>query len=266
MKIHRIKINLSLTILISFSTFCLSFSQFPKAQAWDSQSLLNRRSTHTLLTEWAINEIKSICPEFQQFRKEIIEGANTELHESDISKEVMELGKKYGIDDLNQKRKDHQGTNEGSDDVEGWWKDALSAYKSGKKQQAFFLTGVMLHMIEDMGVPSHANKVYHQGTLREFDNFEYLALFNWKPNFENINREDPDFEEPWKYYYFSRDWTHEDAPSYDSTNDFSKTWLLASDYEKELLSKRQGRTATVAKWALFRACLVFTENSTNPDI
>ncbi|MHC5598348.1 MAG: phospholipase C/P1 nuclease family protein [Nostoc sp.] len=159
MAIHRIQINLPRTIVIPLSTLllCVSFPHFPSAWAWDSKSRLNvTHSTHSYLTEWAIEQIKSQFPEVQQFRTQLLEGANSELHELQTS------GTKYGID-LNAKRIQHKGTNEGCDDIKGWWQDSLSAYKSGNKEQAYFLTGVMLHMIEDMGVPAHANKVYHQG-------------------------------------------------------------------------------------------------------
>jgi hypothetical protein len=215
----------------------------PAAWAWDSASGNPTRPTHSLLTEWAIDQIKSQAPEFQVYRQQIIEGANTELHELPVS------GTKYGID-LNARRIKRKGTNEGSDDVPGWWQDSVEAYKKGNKQQAYFLLGVVLHMVEDMGVPAHANKVYHQGNLTEFDNFEFMALSNWKPNYNQINRSDPQYPEPWRYYYFSQEWTHADAPNYKDRDSFSKTWTFASQSERSLLSNRQGRTANLVKWTL----------------
>lgn len=223
----------------------------PTALAWDSDSWKNpTHPTHTYITEWAIAQLKTQAPELQQFQKQIIEGANAELHELPVS------GTKYGID-LNAKRIEHKGTNEGCNDIQGWWKDSLNAYRQGNKQQAYFLLGVIMHMIEDMGVPAHANYVYHQGNLTEFDNFEFMALSNWKPNFNNINRQDPGFSEPWKYYAFSQDWTHADAPNYNNPNSFSKTWTFASGLERTLLSNRQGRTSYLVKWALNSAAKVF---------
>jgi hypothetical protein len=216
----------------------------PSAWAWDSDSWKNpTHPTHSYITEWAIAQLKNQAPELQQFQKQIVEGANTELHELKVS------GTKYGID-LNAKRIEHKGTNEGCNDIQGWWQDSLKAYRQGNKQQAYFLLGVMLHMIEDMGVPAHANRVYHQGSLTEFDNFEFMALSNWKPNFNNINRQDPKFAEPWKYYAFNDDWTSADAPNYKDPDSFSKTWTFASKSERALLSNRQGRTSNVVKWAL----------------
>ncbi|OKH54610.1 hypothetical protein NIES2101_07330 [Calothrix sp. HK-06] len=239
-------------VLISASLLFTNSSLFvPAASAWDSDSSKNpTHPTHTYITEWAIDQLKAGAPELQQFRKQIIEGANAELHELPVS------GTKYGID-LNAKRIQHKGTNEGCDDIQGWWQDSLNAYRQGNKQQAYFLLGVMLHMIEDMGVPAHANKVYHQGNLTEFDNFEFMALSNWKPNFNNINRQDPGFAEPWRYYAFSQEWAHADAPNYNNRNSFSKTWTFASKSERALLSNRQGRTSNVVKWALNSAVKAF---------
>ncbi|WP_406698301.1 hypothetical protein V5E97_05520 [Singulisphaera sp. Ch08] len=224
----------------------------PLASAWDSKKFAQQpvHPTHSYLTEWAIDQLKTEAPELNQFRSELVEGANQELHELPTS------GTLHGID-LEAKRKQHKGTNEGCDDIEGWWQDALAAYKSGNKAQAYFLLGIMIHMVEDMGVPAHANKVYHQGNLKEFDNFEFLGILNWKPKFDDINRNDPAYPEPWKYYAFSQDWAHTDAPDYHDRDEFSKTWVLASKAEKRLFSNREGRTCHVVMWALRSASKVF---------
>jgi hypothetical protein len=222
----------------------------PCAQAWDSVVGNPTHPTHSYLTEWGVDQLQSQYPELQQYRSVMIEGANTELHELPVS------GKRYGID-LNAKRIQHKGTNEGCDDTQGWWQDSLSAYRQGKKEQAYFILGILLHMVEDMGVPAHANKVYHQGTLREFDNFELLALANWKPKFDQINRQDPGYPNPWQYYDFSQNWTRNDAPNYNNRSSFSKFWFTASAAEKRLLSNRQGRTANVVKWTLNSAARAF---------
>lgn len=222
------------------------------ALAWDSSTGNPTHPTHSYLTEWALDRLQGQYPELQQFRGIVIEGANEELHELTVS------GEKYGID-LEAKRVQHKGTNEGCDDIQGWWQDCLTAYRQAQKEQAYFLLGVMLHMIQDMGVPAHANKVYHQGSLTQFDNFEFLALSNWKPKFDDINREDPGYSEPWQYYAFSQEWTHIDAPNYNDPNSFSKFWFTASSSEKRLLSNRQGRTSNVTTWALNSAEKVFSQ-------
>jgi hypothetical protein len=220
------------------------------ALGWDSAKGNPTHATHSYLTEWAIDQLKGEFPELQRFSKELIEGANQELHELKVR------GSKYGVD-LDAKRIQHKGTNEGCDDIEGWWKDSRDACKAGETARAYFLLGVMLHMIQDMGVPAHAHKIHHQASLSELDHFEIMAFSNWKPAFDAINQTDPSYAEPWKYYDFSRDWTRADAPDYKSRTQFSKTWTFAKPKERALLSNRQGRTCHVTKWALQSAVKAF---------
>ncbi len=220
------------------------------ALAWDSIKLNPTHPTHSYLTEWGIDQVAGQCGEAAQYRAVLVEGANQELHELPVT------GTLHGLN-LEAKRVQHKGTNEGTDDIEGWWQDSLNAYQAGDKQAAYFLLGIMLHNVEDMGVPAHANKVYHQGSPTEFDNFEFMGLSNWKPRFDDVDRSDPGYAEPWKYYEFSRDWTHTDAPNYKSPSSFSKTWTFASSSERMLLRHRQGRTATVVSWTLLSACAAF---------
>lgn len=247
MKVNMNKIVLSyqnffvafFSLLLIISSNCWSSN----AWAWDSATGNPTHPTHSYLTECALDQLQGQYPELQQFRDIIIEGANQELHELPVS------GTKYGID-IETKRLQHKGTNEGSDDMQGWWQESLTAYRQGQKKQAYFILGIMLHMVQDMGVPAHANKVYHQGNLREFDNFEFLALSNWKPKFDDINRQDPGYSEPWQYYAFSQEWTHNDAPNYNNRDSFSKFWFTSSSSEKRLLSNRQGRTCYITKWMI----------------
>ncbi len=219
------------------------------AGAWDSIKWNPTHPTHSYLTEWAIAKVNA--PEVTRYKAQLVEGANEEMHELPVK------GSKYGID-LNAWRIKHRGTNAGTDDIEGWWQDSLAAYRAGNKPKAYFLLGIMLHMVEDMGIPAHANGVYHQGNLTEFDNFEFMALSNWKPDFGHVNRSDPGYADPSAYYAFSKAWTHADAPGYKDRNSFSKTWTFASAAERALLRNREGRTATVAGWALQSAYKVFS--------
>jgi hypothetical protein len=238
-------------VVVLLTTLLLLGTIHQPAIAWDSASWKNpTRPTHSLITEWAIDQLKTQYPELDKFRQQVIEGANTELHELPVS------GFKYGIN-LNTKRILHKGTNEGTNDIAGWWSESSGAYFLGKKEQAYFYLGIMLHMIEDMGVPAHANLIYHQGNKSEYDNFEFMALLNWKPNFNDINRQDPAHVRPWQYYSFSKAWTAADAPDYQDTDSFSKTWLFASKKERALLSNRQGRTCKVVQWALNSAMKSF---------
>lgn len=230
-----------------------------EAAAWDSRKRNPTHPTHSYITEWAIDQVGREFPEVQTYRNVLVDGANQEPHELPIS------GRLYGVD-LEAKRREHRGTNEGSDDVQGWWNDALAAYRAGNKQQAYFLLGILLHMVEDMGVPAHANRVIHQGNLTEFDNFEFLAVSNWKPNFNSANHNDPRYPEPWRYYRLSEQWTLEDAPNYHDRSAFSKTWAFASPAERDLLRNRQGRTCFVTSWALRSGAAAFSgsQSSTPP--
>jgi hypothetical protein len=226
------------------------------ALRWDSASGNPTHPTHSRFVEFAIDRLTKSFPELTTFRKPILDGASQELHELDVK------GTMYGLD-LNEKRVEHSGTNEGSDDMEGWWRDCLEAYRAGRKEQAYFILGIMMHMIADMGVPAHANLVKHQGNLTEFDNFELMALSNWKPRFR-INKSDPEYDEPWKYYEFSQSWTRADAPGYRSRSTFSKTWTLAKPAERDLLSDRQGRTCYVTMWAMQSAAKAFAAPAPAP--
>ncbi|MEO8758355.1 MAG: hypothetical protein ABI398_11475 [Devosia sp.] len=234
-------------IQISLAVIALTLAAATPASAWDSAKFKWLtpivHPTHSYLTEYAIDRLQAKFPELKRYRAVIIEGANQELHELPVK------GSLHGID-LDKKRVEHKGTNAGSDDVPGWWHDTAAAYTSGDKELAYFEIGIMLHMIEDMGVPAHANGVIHQGTLTEFDNFEAMALQKWDPDFADVDRKDPAYPDPSKYYRFSQDWTHNDAPGYHDRNSFAKTWITASAAEKALVRNRQGRTATVAFWAL----------------
>jgi hypothetical protein len=231
-------------LVIAVVTSLLSLS-------WDSSRWNPTHATHSYLTEWAIDRLQVPFPEVQEFRKPLIEGSNQELHELRVK------GWRNGVD-LDAKRVEHQGTNAGCDHIEGWWLDSHVAYRSGEKARAYFLLGIMLHMIQDMGVPAHANQVDHQARLTQLDYFEIVAFSNWRPSFDAINKRDPEFTEPWKYYDFSRGWTREDAPHYVSRTQFPRTWTFARPEERALLSNRQGRTCHVTRWALRSAAAAFT--------
>jgi hypothetical protein len=236
---------------ISWMVVVLAFALMLGSGAvwWDSQSGNPTHATHSRFVEFAIDGLKGPFPELVTFQTQIIEGANQELHELPVT------GTEYGLD-LDKKRIAHKGTNEGCSDMKGWWDDCIGAYRAGRKDQAYFILGIMLHMIADMGVPAHANLVYHQGNLTEFDNFEFMAFSNWKPRFL-ITKTDPAFVEPWKYYEFSQSWTHADAPGYISRSTFSKTWSFATPSERDLLSDREGRTCYVTMWAMQSAAKAF---------
>jgi LysM repeat protein len=232
-------------------------------------------ATHSYLTEWAIDKLKGQWPEIEQYRKKIIEGANTEMHADDENAQ----GTKYGIN-LPDKAKKRGGNNAGCSNPKGYWDDCLDAYRAGEKEKAYFLLGILLHMIQDMGVPAHACGEYHEGRIwnRKWDNFEAMGTFNWKPSFDNIppEQENP---EPSDYYAVSKDLTLQDVcdfleikrvkgkeppPRWD-INAFSKTWLFANHRETALLSRRQGCTCHVTMWALKSAARALAKTAKGGD-
>lgn len=214
---------------------------------WDSAEGNPTHPTHSYFTEYAIKELRADFPEVESFKKPLIDGANMELHETRYKWRGF-----YGLDkaDLERLRIEHKGTNPGSDDIEGWWKEAIAAHRSGDRDRAYFIAGIMLHMIQDMGVPSHAKNMVHQGKPGQQDNFELLALQKWDPDFRSVNKQDPMLKEPWGYYEFSKAWTLEDAPGYKGIKSFSRLWLTAPPSQKRLIRARQAKTAMVSVWSL----------------
>jgi hypothetical protein len=233
------------------------------AGAWDSADWKNpTRPTHSLMTKYAINELNASYPEVGKYKDQLIEGANCEIHELKINS--AKYIKKYGLDMEDKRKNRYLGTNAGCLRPDLIWQDARAAYLAGKKDAAFFLMGVLLHQIQDMSVPSHAHNLYHQGNLTEFDNFELMALLNWKPDFAGIKVTDPAFLDPSAYYEFSRKWCLEDAPDYTSCSKFSKTWITASKADRKLLSKRQASACLLTKWALESALVAFAKPESPP--
>lgn len=239
--------------------------------AWDSRLEIGVSfglPSHTAFTSCAINLEKRTFPFelYNDIAAAIKEGCLCELHEVKTVELDIKAGNTYGLD-LVKKRTDHKGTNEGCDDMVGWWQDAITAYRAGNKKQAYFIVGIMLHMIQDMGVPAHANKVEHQGSPTEFDNFEFNAAIN--PTYLNLrsndqdtkplNRSNPNYTDPWLYYNFSQDWTLADAPNYKNRDKFPKTrffWEYGEN-EKNLMYNRQLRTFWVSYWFLDSAIKAF---------
>jgi hypothetical protein len=213
-------------------------------EAWDSQSGNPTHATHSYLTEYAVDHLSAQYPELATYKATIVKGANEELHELPIS----------GDADLESLREAADGTNWSCNHPEVIWQLAQQAYESGNKDRAYFLTGIVLHWVEDMGVPAHAFHVIHQGTLTQADNFEILGLQRWSPLFD-IQYRDPGYYAPSDYLNVSSQWAqndfHQTFPGQTYTRSFfSISWLWASSTQAHFVQEREGRTATVATWAL----------------
>lgn len=261
----------SLCILLSLVAWTMPAA----AWSWDSDEGNPTHATHSYMTEAALDALRSgdESSEAVTFAQALIDGSNLECHELETDEDEREVSARYGVD-LEQERIEHGGTNEGCLQPEGWWRDAVESYRAGEKARAFLYLGVLLHMIQDMGVPAHANLVHHQapspGEPLAFDNLELVALFNWKPDSALVDREDPHLPLPWQYYGFFQQWTREHAPDYDleSRDAFGKnrhriyhvlpaSWSRSSDEEQALVARQQACGSAVTLWALRSALAAF---------
>lgn len=213
-------------------------------QAWDSQDGNPTHATHSYLTEFAIDSLKARYPELDLYRATIVDGANRELHElpvADAEQEALRL--------------EVEGTNWGANHPERMWAHARDSHAAGDDEKAYWYLGILLHYVEDMGVPAHAFHVIHQGTFSQKDNFELLALQWWDPSYSAINRADPHYATPDAYVSFSGGWAAQDfgatfpGVTY-SLSFFPSTWWFISSTKSNFVRNRQGRTAMVTKWAL----------------
>lgn len=213
-------------------------------QGWDSQDGNPTHATHSYLTEFAIDQLRGAYPEVQTYRAKLVDGSNRELHELPVANAEQEA-----------LRREVEGTNWAANHPERLWDRARRTYAAGDKAKAYWYVGIILHYVEDMGVPSHTFHVVHQGTLSQKDNFEVLALQSWSPSYGSINRTNPRYASPADYVTFNGAWTASDFTSvFPNTNYtlsfFPMTWLFMSGVKTTFVKNRQGRTAMATRWAL----------------
>jgi MYXO-CTERM domain-containing protein len=227
-------------------------------ERWDSQDNNPTHATHSYLTEYAIDALAAAHPELQEFRAEIVDGANRELHDlvvKDAQQEALRI--------------EAQGNNWGCARPEVFVNHALERYAAGDKAKAYWFVGILMHMVEDIGVPAHALHVIHQASPSDWDDFEVLALQSWKPRFDHVDRANPVLANPVDYIAFNGDWTINDfVAAYPGETYtrlfFPPTWLLAPQSLKTFVGDRQGKTATAATWALESAALLLAAPPSPP--
>jgi hypothetical protein len=213
-------------------------------EAWDSQGGNPTHATHSYLTEAAVDSLSARFPELATYRAKLVAGANLELHELPVSDPEQEALRREAV-----------GTNWGADHPERIWAHARTSYAAGDKAKAYWYVGIVLHYVEDMGVPAHALHVVHQGTLSQKDNFELLGLLSWNPSYAAINRSNPAYASPSDFVSFSGAWAANDfattfpGKTY-SLSFFPSTWLFIDSTKKSFFRNREGRTAMVTSWAL----------------
>lgn len=218
-------------------------------QAWDSQAHNPTHATHSYLTEVALGGVAARHPEAWAYRYFVLLGANTELHELPVDDP-----------DLERLRLEVEGTNGACRHPERLWTRTRAAYQIGNKVGAYFLLGLLLHYVEDMGVPAHALGVIHQGTWSEHDNFELMGLMKWAPDF-GLDRGRPWLTAPDAFVGFSAQWTRDDFatafPGETYRRDFfPSTWLFARKKYTTFVKQREGRSAVAAYWALDTALVL----------
>lgn len=206
---------------------------------WDSYDGNPKSPTHTRITEWGLEQLRHEFPALYAHRHALIEGANAEMHAGTI----------------------YCGSAYGSERPREWWRAAQDAWRAGNDGEYYLYLGVLLHLIQDMGVPACAHGIPHVPPFSEpgnpnakYDHFELLAYNHWDPDFRSVNRTDPGLEEPWQYYETSRRWTLADTPGYDA-DACPKAWSAASEEYRWLVRARQARTCAVTKWTLRCAAL-----------
>jgi hypothetical protein len=69
--------------------------------------------------------------------------------------------------------------------IQQWFDNAIEKYKSlnfnNDNESTYYYIALMIHLIEDQGVPAHAYKIYH-GNPGNMDNLEQQGYYNYKPN------------------------------------------------------------------------------------
>lgn len=213
-------------------------------EGWDSAGGNPTHATHSYLTEHALDTLEGYHPDLATYRTNVLSGANLELHELPVKDAEQEA-----------LRVEAGGTNWGCEHPEVYWHHAEERWVAGDRAKAYWFVGILLHFVEDLGVPAHALHVWHENTPSTWDHFELLAFQKWSPSYDAIDRDDPWYASPADYVAFSGDWAAGDFAStfpnieYSRTF-FAKTWLFAPKIQKTFLQNREGRTATVATWAL----------------
>lgn len=138
-------------------------------QHWDSAGGNPTHATHSIYAEYAVAWIFYEHPEVRTYKADIVRGANLELHELPLKTQT----------EYESLRQEIGGSNWAADRPEILWDKARASYAAGDKAKAWFYVGVILHYVQDMGVPAHAFHVIHQNRPWNWDNVEMLGFFDF---------------------------------------------------------------------------------------
>jgi hypothetical protein len=229
---------------------CSSEAIGSREDDWDSAGGNPTHPTHSLLAEIAIKELAAELPEVSLYASSILEGANLELHD-------LKAG---GYEAL---RLEIGGNNWAADHPEILWERARGLYAYGDKARAFFYVGILLHYVQDMGVPAHAFHVYHQSSPANWDHTELLAFFHFNGDLSAPAPQDPKLVDPVAYVEWSaqsaRDHFHASFPGATYHREFlPPTYAELTDVQLAFLRDRESHCAHATAFALRSAASALT--------
>jgi hypothetical protein len=219
-------------------------------QNWDSADGNPTHPTHSILAEYAISKVKGELPEVATYEKDIIAGVNLELHDLKHAKfEALRL--------------EIGGNNWAADHPELLWEKAQQSYGDGDKAKAFFYVGILLHYVQDMGVPAHAFHVIHQSGPTSWDHLELLAFFQFHADLKAPGPTDPKLPSPLDYIEWSaqtaRDHFKASYPGVTYTRKFfPQTYVGMTDTDSKFLRDREAHCANATAFALRVAAKALT--------
>lgn len=224
-------------------------AQGSQEQHWDSADGNPTHATHSIMAEFAIKNLAPSLPEVKTFEDAIIEGANLELHELP-SKTHNDLRLEVG------------GNNWGADHPEVLWKKARASYAAGDKASAYLYVGVLMHYVQDMGVPAHAFHVIHQSSFGHQDNIEILGFFDFHADFASAAVMNPEFSNPSDYVEWSAKSARDHFHSVFGNDTYTRTYFPQAyadmnDTHWAFLRRREAECARGTEYALRSAALAF---------
>lgn len=218
-------------------------------QHWDSEDGNPTHATHSLMAEFAVRNLAGALPEVKTFEASITEGANLELHELP-SKKYDALRIEIG------------GNNWGADHPELLWDKARASYAAGDKAKAYLYVGIMLHYVQDMGVPAHAFHVIHQSSMGQQDHIEILGFFDFHADFASEAVMDPAFTNPVDYVEWSASSARDHFHSVFGNDTYTRRYFPQAysdltDTHWAFLRRREAECARGTEYALRSAATAF---------
>lgn len=209
---------------------------------WDSADGNPTHATHSIMAERAIKNLTGELPEVGIYEASIVEGANLELHELP-SKTHDDLRREIG------------GNNWAADHPEVLWEKARASYAAGDKASAYLYVGVLLHYVQDMGVPAHAFHVIHQSSFGQQDNIEVLGFFDFHADFASEATMDPSFADPVDYVEWSGKTARDHFHSVFGNDTYTRTYFPQAyadmtDTHWAFLRRREAECARGTEYAL----------------